>query len=248
MSEWNATMYDNKHDFVAEYGKGLLEYIPQNEKQSILDLGCGTGTLTVQLNNLAKMVIGVDQSESMIKKAQEQYPNINFLICDALSLPFENQFDVVFSNAVFHWIKDHETLLDNINKVLKPKGLLVCEFGASGNVATIENAFIKVCQDLGYKYKPKFNFPTTKHFEDLLKKKGFIIEKIYDYDRPTLLKDHEKGLENWMRQFFASELEEMSKDIQSKIIKEVEALTKDKLWKENEWIADYRRLRVIAHI
>ena len=88
MSEWNATMYDNKHDFVAEYGKGLLEYIPQNEKQSILDLGCGTGTLTVQLNNLAKMVIGVDQSESMIKKAQEQYPNINFLICDALSLPF----------------------------------------------------------------------------------------------------------------------------------------------------------------
>lgn len=102
MSEWNATMYDNKHDFVAEYGKGLLEYIPQNEKQSILDLGCGTGTLTVQLNNLAKMVIGVDQSETMIKKAQEQYPNINFLICDALSLPFESQFDVVFSNAVFH--------------------------------------------------------------------------------------------------------------------------------------------------
>ena len=67
MSEWNATMYDNKHDFVAEYGKGLLEYIPQNEKQSILDLGCGTGTLTVQLNNLAKTVIGVDHSESMIK-------------------------------------------------------------------------------------------------------------------------------------------------------------------------------------
>lgn len=32
MSEWNAIMYDNKHDFVAEYGKGLLEYIPQNEK------------------------------------------------------------------------------------------------------------------------------------------------------------------------------------------------------------------------
>ena len=186
MSEWNATMYDNKHDFVAEYGKGLLEYIPQNEKQSILDLGCGTGTLTVQLNNLAKTVIGVDQSESMIKKAQEQYPNIEFRVCDALALPFESQFDVVFSNAVFHWIKDHENLLDNIHKVLKPKGLLVCEFGASGNIATIENAFIKVCQDLGYEYKPKFNFPTTKHFADLLKKKGFIIDKIYDYGvRPS---------------------------------------------------------------
>lgn len=94
----------------------------------------------------------------------------------------------------------------------------------------------------------KFNFPTTKHFADLLTKKGFIIDKIYDYDQPTPLKDHERGLENWMRQFFAFELEKMSKDIQSKIIKEVETLTKDKLWKENEWIADYRRLRVVAHI
>ena len=88
----------------------------------------------------------------------------------------------VFSNAVFHWIKNHETLLDYIYKVLKPKGLLICEFGTSGNIATIENAFIKVCQDLGYEYKPKFNFPTTKHFADLLTKKGFIIDKIYDYD------------------------------------------------------------------
>ena len=62
MSEWNATLYDNKHDFVAEYGKGLLGYIPQNKTQCILDLGCGIGTLIVQLNNLAKTVIGVDQS------------------------------------------------------------------------------------------------------------------------------------------------------------------------------------------
>ena len=39
MSEWNATMYDNKHDFVAEYGKGLLEFVPENNNQSILDTG-----------------------------------------------------------------------------------------------------------------------------------------------------------------------------------------------------------------
>ena len=37
-------------------------------------------------------------------------------------------------------------------------------------------------------------------------------------------------------------------EVKEKIIKEVETLTKDKLWKENEWIADYRRLRVVAHI
>ena len=67
MSEWNASLYDNKHDFVAEYGKGLLEFVPVNNNQSILDLGCGTGTLTAQLKKLSKEVIGVDSSQSMIK-------------------------------------------------------------------------------------------------------------------------------------------------------------------------------------
>ena len=112
MSEWNASLYDNKHDFVAEYGKGLLEFVPVNNNQSILDLGCGTGTLTAQLKELSKEVIGVDGSQSMIKRAQEQYPDIEFMVCDALELPFNRQFDVVFSNAVFHWISDHNALLN----------------------------------------------------------------------------------------------------------------------------------------
>lgn len=130
MSEWNAVLYDNKHDFVAEYGKRLLEFVPKNKHQSILDLGCGTGTLTAQLSTLADTIIGVDSSASMITKAKEQYANIQFVVCDALALPFEKQFDVVFSNAVFRWIADHNVLLKQIHKVLKPNGLLVCEFGA----------------------------------------------------------------------------------------------------------------------
>ena len=64
------------------------------------------------------MVIGVDSSESMIKRVQQQYPDIKFIVSDALALPFEEQFDVV------HWITDHNALLNNIHKVLKPGGCL----------------------------------------------------------------------------------------------------------------------------
>lgn len=52
-------------------------------------------------------------------------------------------------------------------------------------IATIENAFRKVCQDLGYESNQKFNFLTSEYFADLLKKNGFTIDYIYDYDRPT---------------------------------------------------------------
>ena len=248
MSEWNTALYDNKHDFVAEYGKGLLEFVPENKNQSILDLGCGTGTLTEQLKKMAKTVIGIDSSRNMRKKAQEQYPDLKFIVCDACALPFENQFDVIFSNAVFHWISDHNALLKNIHRALKPNGVLVCEFGAKDNIASIERAFMKVYQDSGYEYKPKFNFPTSKQFADLLKNNGFSIDKIYAYDRPTLLKNSEKGLSNWMKQFFASELELLPEKTQDEIMKKVEELTREKLWNGKEWVADYRRLRAIAHI
>lgn len=45
MMDWNADLYENKHDFVAEYGRDLLSNVPENPGLSILDLGCGTGTL-----------------------------------------------------------------------------------------------------------------------------------------------------------------------------------------------------------
>lgn len=245
--EWNSTLYDNKHDFVAEYGKGLLEFVPDNMNQKILDLGCGTGTLTAQLSHLAHTVIGVDSSSNMIEKAQSQFQNIKFMQCDALALPFENEFDVVFSNAVFHWIDDHDTLLKNIYKALKKDGMLICELGAVGNIAAIENAFSQCSERLGYEYRPKFNFPTVETFERHLKDNGFQIDSIYDYDRPTVLKDGEQGLSNWMKQFFASELALMPEAVQNEIIDSVEKLTKGALWNGREWVADYRRLRAIAH-
>lgn len=248
MSQWDAALYDKKHDFVAEYGKGLLEFVPENKAQCILDLGCGTGTLTAQLAGLAQTVIGVDSSASMIKKAREQYPALTFSVCDALLLPFEAQFDVVFSNAVFHWIKDHDALLQNVRKVLKPNGWLICEFGAHGNIATIENAFAHVCRELGYNYTPRFHFPTSEEFADRLERNGFILDKVYDYDRPTPLKDKDNGLANWMKQFFAADLEAMPEKLQAKIIKRVEDRTRASLWNGSEWVADYRRLRAIAHL
>lgn len=223
---WNSALYDKRHDFATEYGKGLLEFVPKNARRAILDLGCGTGTLTVQLVDLCHKVVGIDSSQSMIEKAKKYFNSIEFMVCDVLVLPFENEFDVVFSNAVFHWISDHDTLLKKIHKVLKLQGLLVCEFGARGNTVAIENAFTEVCNDLGYCYESKFNFPTAEDFGDLIEKNGFVIDKIYDYDRPTVLKDGEWGLVNWMKQFYVSELAVLPENVQATVCERVGELTR----------------------
>lgn len=122
----------------------------------------------------------------------------------------------------------------------------MCGFGANGNIATIENAFAKACNSLGYGYEPKFNFSTVEDFGKLLENNGFVIDRIYDYDRLTVLKDGEQGLVNWMKQFYASELSVMSEKVQATVCKKVEELTRGTLWNGEEWVADYRRLRVIA--
>ena len=190
----------------------------------------------------------VQSLEKEVDKAKEEFNNMEFKVCDALALPFEKEFDVVFSNAVFHWISDHDALLKSIHRALKPQGVLVCEFGASGNIATIENAFAKACNSLGYGYEAKFNFPAAENFGKLLKKNGFVIDRIYEYDRPTVLKDGEQGLVNWMKQFFVSELEMMPEHVQAIAFENVERLTRETLWNGKEWVANYRRLRAIAHI
>lgn len=245
--KWNAALYDTRHHFVAEYGKGLLENIPDNPKQSILDLGCGTGTLTAQLSALASQVTGIDSSPDMISKAKEQFAHIPFKVCDALKLPFMQEFDVVFSNAVFHWIANHDLLLKNIRQALRPHGCLVCEFGAKDNIATIENAFIQATKKLGISYKTKFNFTTTEKFSALLEKNGFIIDTIHDYDRPTPLSNGQEGLRNWIKQFFASELAGIPENLHDDIFRNIEKRTENTLWNGSEWVADYRRLKVIAH-
>jgi len=246
--KWDSTLYDSKHDFVAEYGKELLEFIPQNSGQTILDLGCGTGVLTAQLASKCRKLIGVDSSQDMIEKARKQYREIDFRVADALALPFDKEIDVVFSNAVFHWINDHDRLLKSVYKTLKPGGMLICEFGAEGNIATIEKDFATACRDLGYEYRSKFNFPAVKTFREQLERNGFIIDSIYDFARPTLLKDGERGLENWLKQFFASELAAMQQQDSARVLEQVANLTRESLWNGEAWIADYRRLRAIAHV
>ena len=246
--KWNSELYDNAQGFVSEYGKELITLIQEKENQKILDLGCGTGDLTWEIaKRFSCDVIGSDYSKEMIIKAKEKYHTLDFSVYDACKIPFTNEFDVIFSNAVFHWISDQKALHQSIYNALKKNGMLICEFGGYRNIENISNAFKKAIEKYGDSYISPFYFPKVENHVEILESIGFVINKIYDYDRPTILPNGDLGLRQWVCQFFSSDLFKYEKDKQEEILLFVENELRETRFDGEKWTADYRRLRVIAH-
>ncbi|ELR98212.1 class I SAM-dependent methyltransferase [Gloeocapsa sp. PCC 73106] len=104
----------------------LLEINPPN---SILDLGCGTGTLLQSLSHLfpEAQLVGLDFSQEMINIAKKKLPDsVKLLVGSADHLPFaDNCFDLVISTSAFHYFPNPRLAIQEANRVLKPKGSLV---------------------------------------------------------------------------------------------------------------------------
>ena len=243
---WDAELYENEHDFVSEYGKDLLQFLPREFGTRVLDVGCGTGTLAARLVDEGLRVVGIDESPEMIARAQAVYPDIEFCVQDALSMDFTSEFDVVFSNAVFHWIPDHAALLQRIRTALIPGGKLVCEFGGVGNVVRIQDAFERSLKRRGISYTSPFEFPESNAFKQLVFDAGFVVELINMSDQYTPLNGGARGLRTWVEQFFEADLSALPEAEQAMVIAEMEDELQSVLWDGQRWSADYRRLRVVA--
>src|SRR5579884_2143487 len=71
MTTWDATLYDQKHSFVFQYGQGVLDLLEAQAGEYILDLGCGTGHLTKAIADTGARVLGIDGAASMIEQARQ---------------------------------------------------------------------------------------------------------------------------------------------------------------------------------
>ena len=102
----------------------------------VLDLGCGDGANTALISEALPNgeVIGIDASKGMIDTAKpKEKNNLRFILMDIDEIAFEDEFDVVYSNATLHWIKDHHRLLKKVFNALRNGGLLRFNFAADRN-------------------------------------------------------------------------------------------------------------------
>jgi len=172
--KWNAALYDERHHFVSDYGQDLVGLLQPVKGESILDAGCGTGSLAAEISSRGARVHGVDRSFEMIEKARTAYPDISFQVADLTDFDLQKTFDAVFSNATLHWILEPEAALKCIYHHLVPGGRLVLEMGGHKNVAGIIQAIKTTLEisgtggqmaDTGSWY-----FPTVAEYTALLEK------------------------------------------------------------------------------
>ncbi len=76
-------------------------------------------------------ILGIDNSPNMIEKAKAERPDINFRLCDAMSL--DGKYDLLFSNACLQWIPDHATLIPAFMDRLNDGGMLAVQVPMNGD-------------------------------------------------------------------------------------------------------------------
>ena len=141
MSEWDAAAYHRVSDPLVAMGIAVLDRLPLNGGETVIDAGCGTGRLTARL--LARLaegrVIAVDRSARMLQLARDHVEThapgrTVYIRADLAYLPLDSAADAIFSTAAFHWIHDHPRLFDCLHAALRPGGRLVAQCGGAGNI------------------------------------------------------------------------------------------------------------------
>jgi trans-aconitate 2-methyltransferase len=136
--EFDGVKYEQASAHQREWGAKLITELNLLGTELILDLGCGDGTLTARIADLLPdgEVVGIDASKGMIDAARpRERGNLRFVLMDIDQIDFADEFDVVFSNATLHWVKNHRRLLANVSRALRKDGMLRFNFAGDGNCA-----------------------------------------------------------------------------------------------------------------
>jgi 2-isopropylmalate synthase len=243
-NNWNADKYRKHAGFVSDLATPVVELLNPKEGEKILDIGCGDGILSLTIEKYGTEVVGIDLSENMVAKAREN--GLDARVMSVTDMPFDREFDAVFSNAMLHWVKEPKLAVESIARALKSNGRFIAEFGGYGNISSIIKAMKEVFQK-----HPEYGeiddfwyFPTTKEYRSILKEYGFEVRYIELIPRPTPIDD----ISNWLMIFTNGFTKHLSDSEHMEFRDEVRELLKETNYSQKEgWMADYVRIRIEAY-
>lgn len=256
---WNPADYARHSQGQERWARELIGLLAVHPAESVLDLGCGDGRITAEISALVPQgrVVGMDRSPEMVQYAREhfpagKFPNLSFQQADARSLPFEAQFDAVFSNAVLHWVKEHRPVLAGIARALRRGGRCVLQMGGKGNGEEVAGAFDACLTDPAWQASGSFESPYGFYHPD--EYRNWLIEAGTVPDAVDLLEKDmvhasRSAFTGWLRTAWLPYCERVAADRRGALL---EAVT-------DRYLADYpcdaegkvhvrmMRLQVLAH-
>ena len=162
--------------------KYFVEVAKITAKDSVLEIGCGTGLFTGKVFDLTgAKITATDLSEDLLNLAKAKNPNAVFMVDDAMKMSFKNEtFDVVFGSSVLHHL-DMTIALKEILRVMKPGGRMVF---AEPNMI---NPQILVQKNVPYIKEKLGDSPDETaivrwQFKKMMEESGFRNVTIFPYD------------------------------------------------------------------
>ncbi len=193
--DWDAGTYDRVSAPQQAWAAEQLDRLALDGDEVVLDAGCGSGKVTAALADLVPRgrVYAVDAAPSMVAHARQALGTRATVLCqDLAQLALPEAVDVVFSNATFHWISDHDALFAALHRNLKPGGRLLAQCGGRGNIDRFRRLSDEVADEEPFApyftdwVKP-WNYATAEETAKRLWAAGFRDVETWLEPRPTEL-------------------------------------------------------------
>jgi trans-aconitate 2-methyltransferase len=176
MEDWSARQYLKFEDERTRPPRDLLAQVLLERVRRAVDLGCGPGNSTELL--LARFpqaeILGLDSSPDMLRQARERLPRCKFIETDISAWTPPERTDLLFANAVFQWVPDHQLVMRELLESLPAGGVLAAQMPDN----TEEPALVlqrKVAasgswaNDLRIKAAARGDLPAPETYYDLLR-------------------------------------------------------------------------------
>ena len=186
--------------------KKLIDIVKIDKKNYVLDVACGTGVVTKQIQKKigkSGYVIGIDTSTTAIKIAKKwnENNNLDFINTDAENFAFSKKFDIITCQYALFFFPNAEKALKNMKNSLKKSGKIgISVHGSKDNVP-----FFSSILDSAVKYIPDYvpagtpdldRFGNKNALKSIVKKAGFsnivVKEFIFNYN-PGKFEDYWKN-------------------------------------------------------
>ncbi len=190
---WNPDQYEKFRNERAQPFWDLVALVRPREGMRVIDLGCGTAELSAELaDKLGAEVEAIDSSSEMLAKAKP-HPRRTVRLADLTTLDDFGAYDLVLSNAVFHWVADNERVLSRILATMRAGAQIAVQLPTNGAHPSHRIA-AEVAQSAPFAsllegFVARSGALTLDRYAELLFAHGFrepvCIEKIYGHVLPS---------------------------------------------------------------